>query len=277
MRRLLVSTVAILALVAGAVVATALPAGAATNITATSVALADGADCSDASLDLGMVSGTIDTETGAATNAAGDVLQDFSQNSSLSDTDGVVDGYGISLSADQVDGTLIGSYASIGTAPLSAATAAEWFVLYRCGTDGTNIVVSTCFGDLGSCPQTAAEALANAFGADLEPNVVDPGGAFTVAGVGCFDQLAGAVLFDGGTALGVGDTVGPTPDGSFSIPLVVPATVDPGTALTVQVDCGSEEGGVDFSVDLPLQVRAAATPTTVGPADPTEVAPAFTG
>ena len=97
MRRLLVSSVAILALVAGAVVATALPAGAATNVTATSVALADGSDCADASLDLGMVSGTVDTETGAATNAAGDILEDFSQTSGLSDIDGVVDGYGIGI------------------------------------------------------------------------------------------------------------------------------------------------------------------------------------
>jgi hypothetical protein len=56
--------------------------------------------------------------------------------------------------------------------------------------------------------------------------------------------LAGAVLFDGETPLGVGDTVAPNPDGSFSIPLVVPVSVVPGTTLTVQVDCGSEEGGI---------------------------------
>jgi hypothetical protein len=46
--------------------ALATPAGAAQDITATSVALNANASCSDPSLDLGLVSGVVDAETGPA-------------------------------------------------------------------------------------------------------------------------------------------------------------------------------------------------------------------
>jgi hypothetical protein len=272
-RRMFIGTVSVLALLSGIVVATAGPASAAANITATSVALNAGAGCDSADLDLGMVSDTVDNETGLITNAAGETLGQFDQPSSFSGYDGVFDGYGQPVSPDQPEGTVIGSYASIGTAPLSAATAAEWFVLYQCGSGGNTVLLS-CFGDLGACPGTAVEALALTLEATLDPSTVSPGGSFTVNGTGCFDQLAGAVLFDGDTPLGVGDTVTPSGDGTFSIPLVVPANVAAGTTLTVQVDCGNEQVTVS-SLDLPLQVVAEATTTTTAPA--AQVTPAFTG
>ena len=287
MRRATTAALTVVALVAGVVLATTLPASAAADITATSVELNASAGCADADLDIGMeVPGTVDTETGLTTNAVGETLGEFDQSTSFSGFSGVFDGYGQPVSPDQPEGTIIGSYASIGQAPLSAGTAAEWFVLYRCGSGG-NIVLQTCFGDLGTCPSTAAEAVAGAFGAVLDPSAVVPGGTFDVDGEGCFDSLAGAVVLDGGTGIGVGDTVSPQPDGTFSISLTLPGDVTPGTTLTVQVDCGNEVVTVS-SLDLPLEVLGDATPTsqdtsttssTTAPsaAAATEVAPAFTG
>ncbi len=82
---------------------------------------------------------------------------------------------------------------------------------------------------------------------DLTPTVVDPGGVFTVDGVGCFDQLAGALLFDGATPLGVGATVEPDADGSFTIPLAVPATVRPRHGADRAGRLRQRGGGVDYS------------------------------
>jgi hypothetical protein len=277
MRRALISLTAVLALTAGVVVASALPASANATITATSVALNANANCGDSSLDIGMTSGTVDTETGQKSDLNG-VIGDsvFSQSSGFSDFDGVLEGYGIG-SSDLPDGSLVGTYASIGEAPLTASSAAEWFVLYGCSTSGDNVVLYSCYGDLGTCPTTAVEALALiSLDASLTPSTVAPGGAFAVNGTNCRDELAGALLFDGETALGVGDTVAPNPDGSFSIPLVVPDSVASGTTLTVRVDCGSEEGGIVDSITLPLQVVVPTT-TTEAPAVAAEVTPAFTG
>ena len=66
-----------------------------------------------------------------------------------------------------------------------------------------------------------------------------------------------------GSATGVGDTVTPNPDGTFSIPLVVPADATPGGDYSVQVDCGNEQV-ITETVTLPLQV--AVPTTTTGPA-----------
>ena len=173
---------------------TSLPASAAANITATSVALNSGAGCDNADLDIGMVSDTVDNETGLITNAAGETLGSSTTATSFSGYDGVYEGYGQPVSPTQADGTIIGSYATIGTTPLTPDSAVEWFVLYRCGTGG-NTVLLTCYGDLGTCPQTAVEALLRDPRRDpSSPSTVDPGGSFTVNGEGCFDELAGAVL-----------------------------------------------------------------------------------
>ncbi len=143
-------------------------------------------------------------------------------------------------------------------------------------TAGANVVLYSCFGDLGTCPTTAVEALALiALDATLDPSTVAPGGTVTVNGTNCFDQLAGALLLKDGSATGVGDTVTPNPDGSFSIPLVVPADATPGGDYSVRVDCGNEQVIAD-TITLPLQV-AVPTTTTEAPAVAAEVTPAFTG
>ena len=125
---------------------------------------------------------------------------------------------------------------------------------------------------------TAVGAQPASFGATLTPTAVEPGGTFTVTGEGCDQSLAGAVVLDGGTGIGVGDTLTPEGDGTFVIELTLPGDVEPGAALTVQVDCGSELETL-YSVDLPLEVLGAATTTTASPAPAAAAAaaPSFTG
>jgi hypothetical protein len=63
-------------------------------------------------------------------------------------------------------GTILGVYVNLGESP-PVATNGEFFLLYRCDSrrndrGGDNVVLQTCTGDLGTCPTTAAEALAPA-------------------------------------------------------------------------------------------------------------------
>lgn len=281
MRRIFIGGLSAVALLLGAVLVTAAPAGAATGITATSVDLsATGANCGRADLDIGMtVTSATTNETGLITNEAGDTLGQFDNDNDWNPFDGVYEGYGQPVSPDQAEGTIIGSYASIGTVPFTSSNTAEWFVLYACSdTEGANVVLYSCYGDLGTCPTTAVEALALlVLDATLDPSTVAPGGTVTVNGTGCYDQLAGALLLKDGTATGVGDTVTPNPDGTFSIPLVVPADATVGGAYSVQVDCGNEQVIAD-TLTLPLTVALPATPTTTAPAAAAAtVTPAFTG
>ena len=176
MRRLLLAVTGTLLVTAGGVAVGAGSASAAENIIATSVALSPtGADCTAAGLDIGMDATATDTETGLVTNLAGEVLGEFEQAGDWDGFDGVEAGFGPAISPDQAEGTVIGSYASIGTAPLSSSSAVEWFVLYRCSNSGENVVLQTCFGDLGTCPTTAEEGAAAAFGATVSPTEVAAG------------------------------------------------------------------------------------------------------
>ena len=185
MRRRLLALTGTLLLTAGGVAVGAGPAVAAENIIATSVALSpDGADCTAADLDIGMDATATDTETGLVTNLAGEVLGEFEQAGDWDGFDGVEEGYGPAISPAQAEGTVIGSYASIGTAPLSSSSAAEWFVLYRCSNVGASVVLYSCFGDLGTCPTTAEEGAAAAFGGTVSPTEVEPGGTLTRRGRG---------------------------------------------------------------------------------------------
>ena len=123
----------------------------------------------------------------------------------------------------------MGSYATIGSASPTSANTAEWFLLYRCGaTTAQSVVLSSCFGDYGTCPKTAAEGVAQLFDGPLSTTTPAPGEVVTATGTGCFYPLGGAVLLDGTTGLG-GDSTAPAPDGSFAIPLTVPAATAPGT------------------------------------------------
>ncbi len=133
---------------------------AAEVVDAQDVILSASANCEDADLDITFRSEDVDREYGKITNENGDVLGLFEQDSSFDNFNGTYEGYGQPVDPDQPDGTIIGSYAYIGQTPPSAQTTGEFFVLYRCDTDGNNDVLYTCAGPYGSCPKTALQGLA---------------------------------------------------------------------------------------------------------------------
>jgi hypothetical protein len=122
--------------------------------TAEGVALYSGADCDDASLDITLTTVGATREYGLSTLLDGTILDEFEQGTGIGDFSGTFEGYGISAGAP--DGSIIGSYAYVGETPPSAADTAEFFVLYQCGTNQQ--VIYSCYGDYGTCPQTAQEA-----------------------------------------------------------------------------------------------------------------------
>lgn len=120
--------------------------------------------------------------------------------------------------------------------------------------------------------------------ASVAPTTVEPGGTLTVTGEGCFDPVAGAILLEDGTGLGVGESLAPEGDGTFVIALVVPPDVAAGTVLTVKVDCGFD-GQTVQTVLLTVVVADADTPITDAPGTSTTApapaavtaSPRFTG
>jgi hypothetical protein len=57
--------------------------------------------------------------------------------------------------APQPVGTVIGIYYSIGDSPSTAPNTGEWFGTYTCAAaQADSVVLSTCFGQLGTCPQS---------------------------------------------------------------------------------------------------------------------------
>ena len=270
------------------VVVVAPPASANATITATSVALSSGDNCRTADLDLGITSGTVSRESGQVTGPDGTVLGHFEQSSSLSNRTGVFAGYGISASTAQPDGTILGTYAYVGSTPPSSADTAEWFVLYRCHTTGAQEVLSTCFGDYGTCPQNAVDAIRTGLIASLVPTTPTAGGPFQVTGtcpgVAVTVNL-GQGLDSGGTLVQTSNQLAPLADSTFSASF----TLSPGLTnpFDVQVVCNVPGGGnitLVRSVTLaPASTTAAPTtvpataPTTAKAASPVAAAPAFTG
>ncbi len=135
------------------------PGAARAAATAQGVALNAGASCTNADLDLTLTTIGAARESGLATNLAGQTLATFEQATPFLGTfSGTFVDYQIQpLVPAQPPGTLIGSYAYVGTTPPSAATTAEFFVFYNCST---RQVLLSCFGPYGTCPQTAAQAKA---------------------------------------------------------------------------------------------------------------------
>jgi hypothetical protein len=263
-------------LIATGVGLVASPATASSLVTATSVAPTATASCSYAGLDLGIAAGAVTAEFGLVTTMSGQIGGFDPKNTGLAGFDGLYEDFTLSIPA-QLEGTIIGSYAWVGTDPPTAADTAEWFVLYRCSDSGANEVLDTCFGDYGTCPQTAAEAAEALFAATVDDTTPEPGQTITVTAESCFYPLGGALLLDGATSLG-GDTTPTAADGTFQIPLTVPADIARGTALTVRVDCGFD-GETVLTVTVPVTVASLATTTvppssTTLPATPTTAAPA---
>lgn len=254
-------------------------AHAASLATATSVGLSDSADCGHADLDLGIISGDVDRELGTATSGGGTTLRAFEQPSTgLDGYDGVFVGYHIDLDSDQPDGTIIGSYAYLGTTPPSSATTAEWFVLYKCGADGTNQVLSTCFGDYGTCPRTAPEALNAMLRLTTSTTTPAPGKTVTAAGSGCpaaVGTVAAVSLVRAGTLVAIQYPITPADDGTFDATLTVPADIPAGTPLVLRAVCGDGDIAMS-SVDVALTVTPTEAPEEVPGEAPTTTEPVGT-
>ena len=161
-RHLLGVLVASVALVA----AWAAPAGANPLIEAQGVALSTSASCSWGDIDATYAATAVSVAALSFTAADGTVLESYSVDAYQSDfvgTEAVIS----ETEAPPPAGTIVGVYYRVGQEPPSASTTGEFFVLYRCDDvgdyqGGTNEVLQTCFGDYGTCPQSAAEALAPA-------------------------------------------------------------------------------------------------------------------
>ena len=142
-----------------------IPAFAHALATAQGVALNGKAGCTTADLDLTLTTAGATREFGLATNLAGATLSTFEQDTAALGTfSGTFSGYVIGpVPANptpwppQPAGTLISSYAYVGTTPPTAATTSEFFVYYNCSTQQ---VLLACYGPYGTCPQTAQQAQA---------------------------------------------------------------------------------------------------------------------
>jgi len=260
---------------AGSIISTsclmlAASAAAASQVTATSVALNSSANCGDASLDLGMVSGFVDREYGRATDRRGAVLAEFeSQSDTLDNLNGVFARYHIDFEPDRPDGTIIGSYAYVGTTGPRTETTAEWFVLYVCDARGANEVLHTCYGDYGTCPTSADQVLAAA----VSTTTPMPGEMLTVAVAGCFvpdGRTASVSLFRDGSLLGSTPPITPSTDGTLTANLAVPANLSPNTPLELSVVCGHASAGLHRVLSLTVAGEASAAPA---PLQPVGVAP----
>jgi hypothetical protein len=126
-------------------------------VTAQGVALNAAASCSNADLDLTLTTVNATREFGLSTNLAGTTLNTFEQMTQLPNFSGTFVDYKVSPLPLQPTGTLIGSYAYVGTTPPTAATTGEFFVYYNCTTLQ---VLLSCVGPYGTCPQTAQQAQA---------------------------------------------------------------------------------------------------------------------
>jgi hypothetical protein len=150
--------------------AAGVPTLAQATATAQGVALNVNAGCTAADLDLTLTTAGASREFGQATNLSGATLNSFEGGTTLQNFSGTFTGFGIGpLLPPQPAGTLIGSYAYVGTTPPAAATTAEFFIFYNCST---RQVLLTCFGPYGTCPQTAQQVLTANSVPTLDPAAV---------------------------------------------------------------------------------------------------------
>ncbi len=144
----------------------AAPAGGATGttVTAQGVALQPSASCRFGDVDVTYAATGAETQSATFSAADGTVLHHFDTAAFQPDfvgTEHVL----TEADAPPAPGTVVAVHVAIGTTPAQATTTGEFFVLYQCDSErtdkgGTNTVLATCVGPYGTCPTTAAEALA---------------------------------------------------------------------------------------------------------------------
>ena len=158
---------AVLALAVAAPAVMASPAGgqgAGTTVTAQGVALQPSASCRYGDIDVTYAAQGAQTQTAVFSAADGTVLHSFDTDAYDPDFTGTEH---ILTEADAPPpaGSVVAVYVAIGTTPPEAGTTGEFFILYQCDSErtdrgGTNTVLATCVGAYGTCPTSAAEALA---------------------------------------------------------------------------------------------------------------------
>jgi len=133
----------------------AAPMHAHATAVAQGVALSASAGCTAANLDLTLTTVGATLEAWQATTQSATISSGSQAPPSLSTFSGTYVGFSIPLSPQQQPNTLIGSYAFVGTGPTDPPNTAEFFVYYNCST---RQVLLSCYGQYGTCPQTAAQA-----------------------------------------------------------------------------------------------------------------------
>jgi len=140
--------------------ASATPAGAAGPVTATGVSLSTSASCANGDIEVTYDARGVERQNVQFTAEGGATLDQFEHAAFDPHLHGKE--YILTDAANPpATGTVVAVHVTVGTTPPSAATTAEFFVLYRCGgAGGSSTVLDSCFGDYGSCPATADEGLA---------------------------------------------------------------------------------------------------------------------
>jgi hypothetical protein len=267
-------------------------AGAPQNvITATGVGLNESSNCSGTRLQVtgsatgGQPPGEAE-ERGTGSSLLDPDLESFAQDSFSYGAGPFDHSYGVPIGgAPQPAGTVIGLYAAVGDVDLDPLTYGEWFVLYRCADDGNNSeLLYSCFGPLGDCPANAGDAQELLFDVSADTATPLAGDTVTATAVECFGDEVDFQLVDDSTDLDTVEGVVPVGD-EATAELTVPASVAPGTELTVFAEC-LEDGTPLAAAEFGLVVGGQVTTTTVAPpttaasppaARPIALAPSFTG
>lgn len=158
-QRLVLRTVAALALVAGAALAQT-PAVGAAPIDAQAVTLSASASCRLGDVEVTYEGSGLERQVTTFTAEDGTVLDRYDVEAFASEH------AGLEYILSQVDGveppagTVVAVHVTIGASPPGPGTG-EFFIAYRCDTrpnaeGGANEVLFTCTGDHGTCPTSAA-------------------------------------------------------------------------------------------------------------------------
>lgn len=143
---------------------------------------------------------------------------------------------------DQPAGSLLAVHVTVGTTPPTTESTAEFFVLYRCTPasntrGGANTVVQECHGPFGTCPTTAAGAVADPAPSTTAPSTTAPGGATgsaDVPGAGTGSGPGGSDPTEVGSVPPGSTPTGTTTDGRTSGSAPGTGTTTPSGGVTTE-------------------------------------------
>lgn len=233
------------------------PAAAAAPGEVTAIALDPAADCSEGRVQVDISSpAPAERERVLATTRGSQLpVTEFEQVSGVGTT--YSGPFRLPFAAPLPDGTVVALYAYFGTTPPSADTTAELFLLYECRSGGGGVLLASCTGPYGSCPQTAR----------AQPRIVSApseavaGTTVVVTGLGCYADVAFAsVAAPDQPPVAIAGPVSVGPDGSFTLPVPIPP--DLGAIADVALSCGLPSAPVS---DQPAFHRIVVLPADAGP------------